>query len=212
MTAPRLVPYSQRWHLAKIIIRVLIVCFIGTIWGLFVTSSIGTPLMGPVIISDLVWTFAEFITLAIRRAKKRGIHPIAHLIFDILFWLAYFVGAIWYGCGIANARGPDEFHRRNYIAEGFIMVFVVVVLLLHFVLFVRGCFEVHQRRVAKGPPKAIYYTPGQGAPFTIGSEPQDAEMHSMPAATRGSESVSSLPEKDELRTAESHAQLGADHV
>lgn len=128
MTTPRIVPYSQRWHIAKIIIRVLIVCLIGTIWGLSATSSIGTPVMGPVSISDLVWAFAEFIILAIRRAEKRGIHPIAHLIFDILFWLAYFVVAVWYGCGIANARGPDQFHRRNYIAEGFTMVFVVALL------------------------------------------------------------------------------------
>ncbi|KAI3394238.1 hypothetical protein diail_2979 [Diaporthe ilicicola] len=127
--------------------------------GLSVTSSIGSIIMGPVIISDLIWAFAEFITLTIRRPKKRSIHLIAHLIFDL-----------------------------------------------------RSCFKVHHRRVAKGPSKPMYYTPGQGAPFAVVPGPQDAETNSIPAATRDSKSVSSLPDKDELKAAGSHAQFGADRV
>ena len=122
MTGARSVPFSQRWYNAKIIIRVLIFCLCALSLGLSFLSSIS--LLGPVIIADVAWIFAEIITLAIRRAKKRGIHPIAHLILDILFTIAYFYMVIVYGILMAHSIRT----RRNRVAEVFVEIFLVALL------------------------------------------------------------------------------------
>lgn len=124
MSAARLVPYSQRWHHAKIIIRILIFCLCALSLGLSFLSTIYAIGMGPIVIADAAWTVAEFIALAIRRTKKRGIHPIAHLILDTLFPLAYLYVTISYGDGITTS------HRRprNFVAEVFVIIFVVALM------------------------------------------------------------------------------------
>lgn len=124
MTAARLVPYSQRWHHAKIVLRVLIICLCALSLGLSFLSSPYSIGMGPVMIADVAWIVTEFITLAVRRAKKRGIHPIAHLILDTLFTLAYFYVAITYGHSMAHSR----VRPRNWMAEVWVIIFVVVLL------------------------------------------------------------------------------------
>lgn len=125
MTTARLVPYSQRWHHAKIILRVLIICFCALSIGLsFLSLGVYAVGMGPVIIADVAWTIAEFIALGIRWAKKRGIHPIAHLILDTLFPLAYLYVTIIYGDSMAHSRRRP----RNYVAELFVIIFVVVLM------------------------------------------------------------------------------------
>lgn len=80
--------------------------------------------MGPVMIADVAWIVTEFITLAVRRAKKRGIHPIAHLILDTLFTLAYFYVAVTYGHSMAHS----SVRPRNWMAEVWVIIFVVVLL------------------------------------------------------------------------------------
>lgn len=82
--------------------------------------------------------------------------------------------------------------------------------ILHSVLFVRSCIEVHQRRLSKGAP--MYYIPGQGAPFVANHGPLEAEMGAMPPAARSSASTSSLPDKEEPKAAGSHSLLAADRV
>lgn len=124
MTASRLVPYSQRWHHAKIIIRILVFCLCALSLGLSFLSPTYSIGMGPIIIADAAWTIAEFIALAIRHAKKRGIHPVVHLILDTLFPLAYLYVAISYGSAIAYTRRRP----RNYVAEVFVIIFVVALL------------------------------------------------------------------------------------
>ncbi|KKY39583.1 hypothetical protein UCDDA912_g00472 [Diaporthe ampelina] len=140
--------------------------------------------------TDVAWTVVEFIALAFRRAKKRGIHmhPIAHLMLNTLFPMAYLYIAIMYADEMAKSR----LRPRNYVAEIFVIIFVVALLILHSVLFVHSCFEVHQRRISKGAPKTMYYIPGQGAPFVANREPLGAERDAMPAAARSSASVSIL--------------------
>lgn len=123
-TAARLVPYSQRWHRAKIIIRILIICLCALSYGLCFLSMIYAIGLGPIVIADVTWTVAEFIALAIRRAKKRGIHPIAHLILDTLFPLAYLYAAIMYGDEMANSHKRP----RNFVAEVFVIIFVVALM------------------------------------------------------------------------------------
>lgn len=125
MTTARLVPYSQRWHHAKIIIRVLIICLCGLSIGLsFLSVGVYAVGMGPVIIADVAWTIAEFIALGIRWSKKRGIHPVVHLILDTLFPIAYLYVAIMYGDSITTS------HRRprNFVAEVFVIILVVVLM------------------------------------------------------------------------------------
>ncbi|KAG6356092.1 hypothetical protein INS49_015477 [Diaporthe citri] len=206
--AARLVPYSQRWHHAKIIIRILIICLCALSYGLCFLSIIYAIGLGPIVIADVAWTVTEFIALAIRRAKKRGIHPIAHLVLDTLFPPAYLFAAVMYGDEMANSRKRP----RNFVVEAFIIIFVVALMILHSVLFVRSCIEVHQRRLSKGVPKTMYYIPGQGAPFVANREPLEAELDAMPAAARRSVSTSSLPDKEEPKAAGSCAQLAADRV
>lgn len=124
MTAARLVPFSQRWHHAKIIIRIVVFCLCALSLGLAFLSPTLSIGMGPIIIADAAWTIAEFIALAIRHAKKRGIHPVVHLILDTLFPLAYLYVAISYGSSMAYERRRP----RNYVAEVFVIIFVVVLM------------------------------------------------------------------------------------
>ncbi|KAK7705339.1 hypothetical protein SLS64_005068 [Diaporthe eres] len=80
--------------------------------------------MGPIVIADVAWTVAEFIALAIRRAKKRGIHPVAHLVLDTLFPPAYLYVASMYGQEMTwSLKRP-----RNFVAEAFVIIFVVALL------------------------------------------------------------------------------------
>lgn len=80
--------------------------------------------MGPLIIADAAWIFAEFITLAIRWSKKRGIHPIPHLIVDTLFPIAYLWVTADYGADISSNR----LGHRNKSAEVFVMVFLAALM------------------------------------------------------------------------------------
>ncbi|KAK2602949.1 hypothetical protein N8I77_009443 [Diaporthe amygdali] len=178
MTASNLVPISQRWYNAKLILRVLIVCLCGANMGLSVLTSFGSLIMGPVMIADIVWTLAELITLAIRRAKRRGIHPIAHLVFDVLFVLAYLFSTIAWAFGLAHASSHNErvvyFRRRNQVAEAFVMLFVLALLIFHSILFVRSCIEVHQRRLARRASKDTNHTLRKDAGFEADRESQAA--------------------------------------
>lgn len=122
MTTARLVPYSQRWHRAKIIIRCLIICFCALAIGLSFLSNVYAIGAGPVIIADVAWTFAEFIALCIRWSKKRGIHPIAHLIIDTCFPIAYAWVLVSYG----RNMGLDRSSHRNKAAEAFVILSLLV--------------------------------------------------------------------------------------
>lgn len=124
ISAARLVPYSQGWHHAKITIRILIICLCALSFGLSFLSAIYSIGMGPIVIADVAWTVAEFIALAIRRAKKRGIHPVAHLVLDTLFPPAYLYVASMYGKEMTwSLKRP-----RNFVAEAFVIIFVVALL------------------------------------------------------------------------------------
>lgn len=126
MTFARLVPSSKRWHHVEIIIRVLVICLCALSFGLCFLSSIYAIGMGPIVIADVAWTVVEFIALAFRRAKKRGIHmhPIAHLILNTLFPMAYLYIAIMYADEMAKSR----LRPRNYVAEILVIIFVVALL------------------------------------------------------------------------------------
>lgn len=94
-------PHSPRWHNAKIIMRLLIVFCSVCIWGLFALDLTIALLLGPVMFVDLIWQFAEFTVLVkSRRTKKRGIHPVAHLVADLLLWMAYYSIAVTYDIAI----------------------------------------------------------------------------------------------------------------
>lgn len=81
--------------------------------------------------------------------------------------------------------------------------------IVHFVLFVRSCIEVHQRRLTKRTPGPMYYISGQGAPFVAVRQPQGARMDAMPAAARSS---ASLTEEEQPKPPGYQGQLGADRV
>lgn len=124
ISAARLVPYSQGWHHAKITIRILIICLCALSLGLSFLSTIYSIGLGPIVIADVAWTVTEFIAPAIRRAKKRGIHPVAHLVLDTLFPPAYMYAAAIYG----KDMGLSLKRPRNYVAEVFVIIFVVALL------------------------------------------------------------------------------------
>ncbi|KUI60298.1 hypothetical protein VP1G_07500 [Cytospora mali] len=172
-TSRRLVPYSSTWYYTTIIMRVLILLFGGGIWGLIVVNDGRSPVVWfPVIIADIVYQAVELMVLTARSTEKRGTHPVAHLIADLAFWMAYFVMAILYAIAVFpdwdNESG--QLRQAHMLLRIFIDVFLFVLWLLHFVIFVRDCIEVHQRRQPH-PPGVMYYVPGQGgAPFVLNND------------------------------------------
>lgn len=104
-TMPRLpvLTYNPRWHYAKVTMRLLIFTCAVCIWGLFSWDPVFSEMLGPVMIVDLVWQFIEFVVLArTRKTSKKGLHPIAHLVADVLFWAAYFSIAVTYAIVMAS--------------------------------------------------------------------------------------------------------------
>ncbi|ROW01947.1 hypothetical protein VMCG_05626 [Cytospora schulzeri] len=165
----RLVPYNPRWHWGKFTTRCFIILFSACIWGLLVIDDIWALVIVPVLISDIVWQFAELITLAFRRTKKRGIHPVAHLVIDLAHMLCYFAIAVLYSMVIYNIASFEnkEQQKAGFIPRIVIDVFLFVQWIFHLLLFVRDCVEVNQRRRAKVAPTMMCYIPGQGAPFAV---------------------------------------------
>lgn len=111
----RLVPFNPQWYWATIMIRVSILLIVACIWGLLVLyASLGLVIMPPLVIvpllvSDIVWQFAEIILLAIRwSTTKRGIHPVAHLVENLVHMLAYLTMAILHELFTISASEWDD--------------------------------------------------------------------------------------------------------
>jgi nitrate reductase gamma subunit len=96
---PRLVPFSQSWFVAKLVLRAMscVLCII--IFGLAIPTSATTSdiYIGsdsawipsiPVAVAAVVYNVAGFFVLWLRRDKRRGIHPGLDVGADLLLWLA----------------------------------------------------------------------------------------------------------------------------
>jgi hypothetical protein len=104
--APRLVPYSRHWFVAKVVLRCISLGFCLTLFGLAIASSSLTwdyspwgydrawiPSV-PVAALAAVYDIAAFVVLCVRRKKKRGIHPAVDVTADLCIWLAALAGGI----------------------------------------------------------------------------------------------------------------------
>jgi len=82
----------------------------------------------------IMWNGAEFITLAVRKLRKGGIHPGAHVALDLILWL-----------GLLSA-GIVEIALDFWVAASISLCTLLFLnAILHFVLFVWACVDTNRR-------------------------------------------------------------------
>lgn len=114
-----LVPYSQSWHTAKIVLRslslvsaavLLILCIVdwatnrswpsaGLDWAINRSWPTSWPLL-TLTLPVLSWDTAEFVTLCVRRRQQGGIHPGIHVAFELIIWL--YAMPSWRCCSVPD--------------------------------------------------------------------------------------------------------------
>ncbi|KAL1836115.1 hypothetical protein VTJ49DRAFT_5560 [Mycothermus thermophilus] len=123
----------------------------------------------PAIGLTLIWDVAEAICLVVR-GGNRGIHPGAIVGIDLLMWLGWICEAFLFGLMglVGNPRHmivdhsgwenglefdeslitPEDYALENEIRHKgrAIIVFIIFMVIVHFTLFVIGCYETHMRR------------------------------------------------------------------
>ncbi|KAK0637000.1 hypothetical protein B0T17DRAFT_613650 [Bombardia bombarda] len=190
-------PFSKSWHLAKLVLEIVSIVFSIIIFGvaiaLFARTSryyggswlaetdLGTA--GTVAGLALIWNTAELLTVCFSK-DRRGIHPGAHVAFHLIIWLAAAVTVAWLAVSTAYLLEDDSYYYSYYSSRtvfayqnstslhNCILAFIIFLLIIHFVLFVRACIETHQlnranRRIYVRVPVPVggpygYY--GGGAP------------------------------------------------
>lgn len=111
------VPYSPRWYTTKMAVRASILILCALTWVLIGHSlNIWGIVIVPVMLPDIVWQSAEFVVLArFHKTKKRGIHPVAHLVWDLLFWMGYFVIAVLFSGLVIPAWVEAEYKDQKRV-------------------------------------------------------------------------------------------------
>ncbi|KAI1214707.1 uncharacterized protein F4807DRAFT_6776 [Annulohypoxylon truncatum] len=121
----------------------------------------GYPLMGtPLAVAVLLYDFAEYVVMCVR-ARKTGIRPQISLGFELVLSLGGIgMSAVLISFAFDSYSWHDYYDGRDgtpvpdYVANGDLWlgmniiacVLGMVVSLVHFVLFVRDCVEVHWHR------------------------------------------------------------------
>ncbi|KAK1847978.1 hypothetical protein CCHR01_09412 [Colletotrichum chrysophilum] len=158
----RVIPYSKPWHIAKIVMRcsdivfslivigisayVLTIAFSG---GAFYVMSWLPAAVG------IIWDTAELITIC-ARGGRRGIHPGAHVGLHLIFWLCFAAAVGLQGTYIYfrdvddyyysySSRRQSFFRTKVVPMQNTITAFTALLLINHFILFVRACVETNQR-------------------------------------------------------------------
>jgi hypothetical protein len=115
---PGAVPYSQSWHVVKIVVRSFSLALAIALVSL--SSSFVTPygypeykFAIPVGAAVFLWDAAEFVTLGCRRRRaRRGIHPAAHVAVELAIVLFSVGAAAW-----LVVRRESDFRRFNYTSR-----------------------------------------------------------------------------------------------
>ncbi|KAF7538786.1 hypothetical protein G7054_g2653 [Neopestalotiopsis clavispora] len=173
---PGVTPSSKGWHITKLVFYSLSIVFCVIVLGTSIALVVDPNLyqsyqiiwVAPQAGIALCWDIAELIAICVRRGHH-GIHPGAHVALHLLLWLGFLVAAGLTGWLVAYASEYDSSYQRyyyNYYSRQYLpimqaeLAFLVLLVLVHFVLFVRACVETHQRnRLALSVmPQQMYYT------------------------------------------------------
>ncbi|KAK6836554.1 hypothetical protein PG987_007049 [Apiospora arundinis] len=139
-------PASRPWHNAKIALL-----------------SISVVWIAPEAAVAIIWSVAELITIC-ARGGQRGIHPGAHVALHLLFWLAFLIGAGLTAYLVAVNVGYDSYYDSYYYTRYFNLrfyirslqaelAFLILLIMIHFTLFVRACIETNRRNRKQGIPQ-----------------------------------------------------------
>ncbi|KAK1981763.1 hypothetical protein LZ30DRAFT_749831 [Colletotrichum cereale] len=156
-------PYNRPWHIAKIAIRGCDIAFSAIVISISFHTLITLGYSSPYLlffsaipgVVAIIWDVSELITICARGGRK-GIHPGAHVGLHLIFWLVFAIAVV---CELLFAVYGIRwsFATRQHVA----LAFTCLLLLNHFILFVRACIETNQRNA--GAP--IYMVPaGMTAP------------------------------------------------
>ncbi|KAK1964447.1 hypothetical protein LY78DRAFT_704382 [Colletotrichum sublineola] len=150
-------PYSRSWHIAKAAIRGCDIAFsiivIVITLHMLVTIGYSSPYLLlfsaiPGVVA-IFWDVSELITICARGGRK-GIHPGAHVGLHLIFWLVFAIAVV---CESLFRSYSFDWPFATY--EHVALAFTCLLLLNHFILFVRACIETSQRNT--GAP--IYTIP-----------------------------------------------------
>ncbi|KAM7202561.1 hypothetical protein V8F20_004350 [Naviculisporaceae sp. PSN 640] len=175
----RLIPYSRKWYLAKIILRLF--CFVLGIVTMGIAININRQhgvrlaVTLPPSICVMVWCFVELSVFVIRFNVRRGIHPGFSVGGDLILWILCSLAVV---CMVLLGRklidytgvGWYDGYFLNWYSDVNTALTVLYGLLtvLHFTLFVRACIETKQRNDSKEENLYVYmYTPGGGRPIPV---------------------------------------------
>ncbi|KAI1504510.1 hypothetical protein F5X99DRAFT_371224 [Biscogniauxia marginata] len=178
------IPVSKSWHITKIVFISLSMIFCIIVIGVSIALAVDPDVLSFAIIwtipqagVSLIWSIAELITIC-SRAGRRGIHPGAHVALHLLLWMGFIVGVALTGFLLATALlyrsdwsdyydyyYDDDYY--DYYSNKYIgllqalTAFLVLLVIVHFFLFVRACVETARRNRISTPiimvPQPVYY-------------------------------------------------------
>lgn len=184
---------SKGWYIAKLTLGSCIIVFdivlialsaaYLNMWYTFTVGSYFALVFSPAIVS-LGWQIAEFITVCVHK-DRRGIHPGAHVALHLLLWLSFAITAVLLGFLVSyrSYRRYGSYNTRQLAAnaeplENAQFAFTVLVLILHFTLFVRFCIETNRRNklpagmiMVAAPASGMYFVPGAQPQYMV-QQPQ----------------------------------------
>ncbi|KAK3318811.1 hypothetical protein B0H66DRAFT_533322 [Apodospora peruviana] len=157
---PAMIPFSPGWHKAKLVLEISSLLSSAVIIGLGIAlgamggtdhrysyrySYFETEFAVAATTAGLaiVWNTAEALTICLSRVRK-GMHPGAHVGFHLIIWLmGIFTGTV-VGIRIDIGMYWDDEGYYDVGIHAALFAFVIILILVHFTLFVRACVETHQ--------------------------------------------------------------------
>lgn len=154
------IAYNTRWHIVKLVFQTAsLVCSAcifgiglalgtysrqwGAPWGIDILFGVLATAAGMAIL----WTMAEFLTLCASK-ERRGIHPGAHVGLHLIIAILTGLGAAF--AGWVTIEYPyyydydyDMLPRLVNSLLRALFAFSILLLIIHFFLFVRACVETH---------------------------------------------------------------------
>ncbi|KAE9574295.1 hypothetical protein CGMCC3_g9449 [Colletotrichum fructicola] len=212
----RVIPYSKPWHIAKIVMRCSDIVFSLIVIGIsayvltiaFSGGAFYVMSWLPAAVA-IIWDTAELITIC-ARGGRRGIHPGAHVGLHLIFWLCFAAAVGLQGTYIYfrdvddyyysySSRRQSFFRTKVVPMQNTITAFTALLLINHFILFVRACVETNQRNsrppvfmvpVNAPPPMQSQAVAGSYVPYP--HQPQQAYIPAQ-QQDKGEQAAASSP-------------------
>ncbi|KAI0205073.1 hypothetical protein F4808DRAFT_410420 [Astrocystis sublimbata] len=175
---------QRRWNITKIVLRSIALALSITALGLAVAID-------RVTFSQLYWAFVafpalsvfiswdtiEFIVIIIRRDNFQGIHPGAHVAFELLFWLGTSLTVAFQAYTTIRSQilyiDDVEFpYDANFWAPVAVTQLSILgfLLFLRFVFFIRACVETNRKNKDRRVQELVWAIQKQG------HDPQDIPL------------------------------------